>query len=78
MLKSEGLPDIQGKTWTDSLSALYNSGAFYKYVDHNTGTTNSSGHGGELFFSAAHSNPIYGKSNTVQPPALALVQQIKF
>lgn len=75
---SAGLPDIQGVTWTDSLSQLYNSGAFYKYVNHNRGMTNTSGNGGELYFSASYSNPIYGASSTVQPPALSLILQIKF
>ena len=75
---SAGLPDIQGVTWTDSLSQSYNSGAFYKYVNHNRGMTNTSGNGGELYFSASYSNPIYGASSTVQPPALRLIPQIKF
>lgn len=75
---SAGLPDIQGVTWTDSLSQSYNSGAFYKYVNHNRGMTNTSGNGGELYFSASYSNPIYGAANTVQPPALSLLPQFRF
>ena len=75
---SAGLPDIQGVTWTDSLSQSYNSGAFYKYVNHNRGMTNTSGNGGELYFSASNSNPIYGASSTVQPPAICLIPQIKY
>lgn len=31
-----------------------------------------------IYFNAANSNNIYGASNTVQPPALCLIPQIKF
>lgn len=31
-----------------------------------------------IYFDAARANQIYGKSNTVQPPAIQLIPQIKF
>lgn len=31
-----------------------------------------------LNFNAANSNVIYGASNTVQPPALSLIPQVKY
>lgn len=32
----------------------------------------------KMIFNASKYNPIYGISNTVQPPAIALVPQIKY
>ena len=32
----------------------------------------------ETTFDASRSNPIYGKSITVQPPSISLIPQIKF
>ena len=33
---------------------------------------------GRLYFTASNSNPLYSASNTVQPPALSLIAQIKY
>ncbi len=68
-----GLPNIEGTLWTDSLGSTttYLSGAFYGYENKgsNQGFSNS-GNGGKLKFSAQKSNPIYGKSTTVQPQSV--------
>ena len=35
-------------------------------------------HGGQLKFDASLSNTLYGASDTVQPPAMVLIPQIKY
>lgn len=73
-----GLPDITGVLFGGGVNA---SGAFYK-----TWTTDAFGNGSDIHndwhqgaaFAASRSNPIYGASDTVQPPAIALIAQIKY
>ena len=66
-----GLPNITGR-----MSGLYNEmrgefGALYSSEIVNATKTSSSAweKGKMLYFDASRSNPIYGASNTVQPPA---------
>ena len=80
-----GLPNIKGgtnaATHPGGTYASWLSGAFY-----NTTQTDSSKQVGGtynlsdriLMFDASRSNSIYGKSSTVQPPALRLIPQIKY
>ena len=66
-----GLPNIEGSMYMGSAGiGTYDSGAFYR-----SGSTawwgNAAGaHSSTLNFDASLSNPIYGNSNTVQPPAI--------
>lgn len=69
-----GLPNITGK-----MSGLYNemrgeSKALYSVeIDNATKTTSAEWKKGKmLYFDASRSNPIYGASDTVQPPAYCL------
>lgn len=71
-----GLPNITGNAGPDEGSGFYNvnkpnaSGAFYgggKSYSWAASGTNTPGK--DLCFDASRSNPIYGSSNTVQPPA---------
>lgn len=71
-----GLPNITGKfTQSDCQVGTYNAGAngaFYMTYENRGymyGRMNSSENRGDLGFDASRSNPIYGNSNTVQPPA---------
>ena len=71
-----GLPNITGVFNRDEnygviTSTNTSSGAFY-YGGTNVGRgiNSSDVQGGDLCFDASRSNPIYGASNTVQPPAL--------
>lgn len=85
----EGLPNITGSfydfTVQDNLSGgIQVSGALYKVNDPSnaqfkvlTAYTASFAQDG-IGFDASRSNPIYGASDTVQPPALALIPQIKY
>ena len=69
-----GLPNIEGTFKADRHTAYAPTGAFYLYDSSgatgadDTGTSNSRIHG----LDASLSNPIYGKSDTVQPNAVAL------
>ena len=77
-----GLPNITG-AWraayedNDVGTATTASGAVYATFDRGWGSQeiSSVGSGGSIgrFFDASRSNPIYGRSGTVQPPALVLL-----
>ena len=75
-----GLPNIDGEILQVGVQTNLNAtGAFFDGVP-SSGTYN--GHNGnatnrQLKFDASRSNPIYGASNTVQPPALTLLPCIK-
>lgn len=70
-----GLPNITGsfgcddrQTWDGTVS-----GAFWADPNrHETGSKYSD-YGQAIFFDASRSNPIYGRSGTVQPPALVML-----
>ena len=54
------------------------SGAF-KIISSGIGTTlDGSNSTVDFEFNAGYSNSIYGKANTVQPPAIMLLPQIKY
>jgi len=79
-----GLPNITGKATflnSDGVNqGLYpDKGAFY-WGEYNAGiVAGSSGKGKrDLMIDASRSNPIYGRSDTVQPPALCLLPCIRY
>ena len=72
---SAGLPNIQGQG--GSVVANSVNGAFY-YGKSNPSLGSGSYSLKDLHFDASRSNLIYGASDTVQPPALILLPQIKF
>ena len=72
-IKAAGLPNINGSVLlTRSNGGPDAQGAFSSEEDiNNTNNTYSLGWAGfRITFDAAHSNPIYGAADTVQPPAL--------
>lgn len=91
-LKAPKLPNITGSIIApndnagyqflgDNSSSLQIEGAFsittrtaYTIEEHQTTTTTPA----SINFNASLSNAIYGNSETVQPPALVLLPQIKF
>lgn len=78
-----GLPNITGSVYLSSgVFKDYNSfsGAFKSsYIDGRGMNQQASGAGDlHLDFKAANSNAIYGSSNTVQPPTIQLLPQIKY
>ena len=82
-----GLPNItgslknipQGHSVFDAI--VVQSGALSTKTAKKYGVTGSQSYSDwsdSIDFDASHSNPIYGASDTVQPPALSLVAQIKY
>ena len=78
LIKSAGLPNIQGSIEAVT-GSMNGNGAFYNGY---TGSVIQSGLGGstprQVIFNASRSAEIYGKSDTLQPPALWLISQVKF
>ena len=88
--KEAGLPNIIG---TSTNTAFYNaqaSGAFELSAGEGTGGGENTGRKYNLIFNVLEdfdctlqyleqkSNPIYGASTTIQPPALQLIPQIRY
>ena len=80
-----GLPNITGAT--DGAYLIGNAGSSSieakgaitgKVIDRTTGYVGGSSSRNLFGFDASKSNPIYGASATVQPPALSLIAQIKY
>ena len=68
-----GLPNIVG-TFDGNVNdgTARKTGAFYTYNYNSYGADGDSG-GGTVGFDASRSNSVYGRSNTVQPPAMKLL-----
>ena len=85
LVKAAGIPNITGSILNlahgSKVGATAN-GAFTRTEGTDTGNAGAeTGYNGptNIFnFNASKSNSIYGNSNTVQPPALQLIPQIKF
>lgn len=77
--KEAGLPNITGTFYYDPYVKLSLSGAFSytggSFINLQNDAANKSS--GYVSFDASKSNPIYGNSTTVQPPALTMVYIIK-
>lgn len=75
IIKEAGLPDITGYV---QYPPAYNATGAFKKSSHNTsyrqirGETSTTYYSGDIRFNASDSNPIYGKSNTVQPNSLTM------
>ena len=89
IVRNSGLPNITG----DVVSVLSGQIRYYGLVSrHNFGKNywsrtglgtnheddNAKLYDADIFFDASNSNPIYGSSNSVQPPALTLLPCIKY
>lgn len=84
-----GLPNIVGSFWPYAFDTARNSdpnsnsqgqtGAFYSDGDNYRGPSpHNAADNARAMFDASRSNPIYGASATVQPPALTMIAQIKY
>lgn len=77
--KEAGLPNITGSCYPRIVQANKNTGAFYNVgTDTTLGGIASTKNVGYTYFDASRSNPIYGNSATVQPPALTMKMIIKY
>ena len=87
-VKSPGLPNITGILDTGGNTALFYAKRISGAFSNNSSTTlnygapsgsvNTSDRSYSVSLNAANSSTIYGKSSTVQPPAICLIPQIKF
>ena len=82
-----GLPNITGLMYVISETFAANAysaegSALYKHSTepqrHQTPVQTDESITGTLGFDASKSNPVYGRSDTVQPPALTMIAQIKY
>ena len=76
-----GLPNITGELTYWGGTEFFGSGAFSGSGKHDRWGLNSNGvdkDNNSALFDASKSNPIYGRSDTVQPPSLSLIAQIKY
>ncbi|WP_315002260.1 hypothetical protein [uncultured Selenomonas sp.] len=79
-----GLPNLKGKvleSYAGSFYAMSQSVPFiYESTSSFTGQVQSNGgnSSSSILFDASKANPIYGASDTVQPPAISLIAQIKY
>ena len=81
LVKEAGIPDITGYATTIyALNRVTSNGAL-TYTQTGVPTisgTSSATVFGTINFNASRSNEIYGSADTVQPPALQLIPQVKF
>lgn len=76
--KDAGLPNITGKFYQDRNATSGISGVFtYETGNHVNLANDKPTNSGFVVFNASKSNPIYGNSNTVQPPSVCLTFIIK-
>lgn len=72
-----GLPNIKGTLKNALLDNAVGDGVFRVFADGPSGGGSGNNKRG-LMFDASRANPIYGRNNTVQPPALTMIAQIKY
>lgn len=70
-----GAPEISGQFGGNQ--DIVPTGAFYK-VTQNLRNSGSDAYAVKVAFAASRSSSVYGNSDTIQPPALVLIPQIKF
>lgn len=82
-----GLPNIEGTFWpfafgddkTPTSKIQGTTGAFRQEGNDYAGPVNHNAYdNARLVLDASRSNPVYGASDTVQPPAITLIAQIKY
>lgn len=79
-VKSAGLPEIEGTFYGAKKEHNVWEAAEAFYVIDTSGTGYGAGNvsNPHIGFAASRSNVIYGKADTVQPPALSITLQYKF
>ena len=80
---SAGLPNITGQVDFENIEGLWSaygcfSGTGPSDNKYPSGTYDQNTRQTALDFDASHSSSVYGASNTVQPPALQLIPQIRY
>ncbi len=78
-VKAAGLPNITGVVWINGGKSSTDNGAIkYTAKEGGGGTDNPNTGTGSFSFDASRSSSVYGKSTTVQPPALTMRYIIKY
>lgn len=78
-VKAAGLPNITGVVWINGgRNSTTNGAIIYTAQQGGGGTENSNTGTGSFNFDASRSSSVYGKSTTVQPPALTMRYIIKY
>lgn len=75
-----GLPNVTGTIYMREMLTVSTSGAFAQSDKHSPRAYRGDGNGihTTVRLDASRSNPIYGRSDTVQPPAISMIAQIKY
>lgn len=75
-----GLPNITGRSWGCIYSSFANNNGAFSFAFENgqSGVYNNNGFNSYfIYFDASHCSSVYGKSTTVQPPAVTVKYLIK-
>lgn len=80
MILEAGLPNILGSAgYFNSLIEYVYSGAMFEKSSEYTRDANNGGtQAKKIGFDASRSNKIYGSSDTVQPPSIVLIPQLRY
>ena len=80
MILEAGLPNILGSAgYFNSLIEYVYSGAMFEKSSKYTADANNGGaQAKEIGFDASRNNKIYGNSDTVQPPSIVLIPQLRY
>ncbi len=75
-----GLPNVTGTIYMREMIGVSTAGAFAQSDEYSPRTYRVGGDGinTTVGLDASRSNPIYGRSDTVQPPAITMIAQIKY
>jgi hypothetical protein len=75
--REAGLPNITGRTAVDDNGKTYTTGCFYLSAEY-IGGGPGDGSGRFNYFNASRSSAVYGRSTTVQPPAMTMIFLITY
>lgn len=80
---SAGLPNITGLVDFENIEGLWGTNGCFSQTGlfdnkYPSSTNEQNTRQTEIDFDASRSSSVYGAANTVQPPALSLIPQIKF
>lgn len=80
MILEAGLPNILGSAghFNSLIEYVYRGAMFEKSSKYTRDADNGSTQAKEIGFDASRSNKIYGSSDTVQPPSIVLIPQLRY
>lgn len=80
MILEAGLPNILGSAghFNSLIEYVYSGAMFEKSSEYTADANNGGAQAKEIGFDASRSNKIYGSSDTVQPPSIVLIPQLRY